>query len=109
MWTCCRQTMATLIITNNNRFNVVIWLRDLNAPIPNFVLDGVKLSQGDTLNVLLQEDGHGKVKYHWAAEQIVAKNAYHWAEVFGPDVVAPLDIPSTTKGAPLTRMFRPYP
>jgi len=108
---------ATLTVTTTDKFDLAVWVYDLNAPGQPEVLKG-KLNK-DTLpplTVRLQEDGTGNVSYHWAAEEIAVKHPRHDTGVVpAPQVavapVAPLtlNIYLTGTGKPLPYMFRPYP
>jgi len=112
---------ANLTVTTTDRFNLVVWIYDLNAPgtpsqqvVPN--ANGAPLNQGATLTVPLIVDGAGNVSYHWAAEEIAVKHPRHDTGVVpAPQVavapVAPLtlNIYLTGTGKPLPYMFRPYP
>ena len=120
---------ANLTVTTTDRFNLVVWIYDLNAPgtpsqqvVPN--ANGAPLNQGATLTVPLIVDGAGNVSYHWAAEEIAVKHPRHDTGVFPPPAaaapvarpaaaapVAPLtlNIYLTGTGKLLPYMFRPYP
>jgi len=111
--------MVTLDVTNEEDFDIFIWIRDLNTVGRVFTVDGARLNQDSQLSVQLQEDGNGKVSYHWAAEQIVdEKPAYHWVGLVKPsdpaavvtaDEVPTLDFSDTKKAGGVPYMFRPYP
>lgn len=108
-------TMATLSVTNTDKLDLVVWIRDLNSLGKE---DGGRLNQNQTLFVQLEENEAGEVSYHWAAEQIVAKYPYHGVGVgqgsvdVDDAVDPPLNISLGAKGdgsAILPYMFRPYP
>jgi hypothetical protein len=98
--------MATLKVSNNDTFDIVVWIGDLNSIGPE---KGGLLKQGKTLSVQLQEDDYNNVYYHWAAEQLVVGPAYHGAGDIGPAPVAPLKINLEADDNVLPFMFRPYP
>jgi hypothetical protein len=105
---------ANLTVTTTDRFSLVVWIYDLNAPgtpsqqvVPN--ANGALLNQGATLTVPLIVDGAGNVSYHWAAEEIAVRNPRHETGFVPPVAPRTLSISLTATGRPLPYMFRPYP
>lgn len=98
--------MATLKVSNNDTFDIVVWIQDLNSIGQE---KGGLLKKGKTLSVQLQEDENNNIYYHWAAEQNVVGPAYHGADIVGPAPVASLEINLEADDNLLPFMFRPYP
>jgi hypothetical protein len=98
--------MVTLKVSNNDPFDIVVWIQDLNSIGQE---KGGPIKQGKTLSVQLQEDDNNDVYYHWAAEQIVVGPAYHGADIVGPAPLAPLKINLEADDVLIPFMFRPYP
>jgi protein involved in polysaccharide export with SLBB domain len=62
--------MITINLENADQNDLFVSVTDLNQAGSLVVLNQVRLNQGDTLSVEIQEDGHGSGKVTWAAQRV---------------------------------------
>lgn len=62
--------MITVNLENDDQNDLFVSVTDLNRAGSPEVLNQVRINQGDSLAVEIQEDGHGAGKVAWAAQQV---------------------------------------
>jgi hypothetical protein len=62
--------MITVNLENDDQNDLFVSVTDLNQAGSPVVLNPVRINQGETLAVEVQEDGHGNGKITWAAQQV---------------------------------------
>jgi hypothetical protein len=62
--------MITVNLENDDQNDLFVSVTDLNRAGSPVVLNQVRINQGKSLAVEIQEDGHGSRKIEWAAQQV---------------------------------------
>jgi hypothetical protein len=62
--------MITVNVDNEDQGDLFVSITDLNQAGSPRVLDQVRINQGESLAVEIQEDGHGSGKIAWAAQRV---------------------------------------
>jgi hypothetical protein len=62
--------VITIKVANDGQGDLVVSITDLNQAGSPRVLNQVRIDQGESLAVELQEDGHGSGKIAWAAQRV---------------------------------------
>jgi predicted RNA-binding protein with TRAM domain len=62
--------MITVNLENDDQNDLFVSVTDLNRAGLPLVLNQVRINQGESLAVEVQEDGHGSGKVAWAAQQV---------------------------------------
>jgi hypothetical protein len=62
--------MITVNFENDDQNDLFVSVTDLNRAGSPVVLNQVRINQGESLAVEIQEDGHGNGKVTWAAQQV---------------------------------------
>jgi hypothetical protein len=62
--------MITVNVDNEDQGDLFVSITDLNQAGSPLVLNQVRINQGESLAVEIQEDGHGSGKIAWAAQRV---------------------------------------
>lgn len=62
--------MITVNLENDDQIDLFVRVTDLNRAGSPVVLNQVRINQGESLAVEIQEDGHGSGHIEWAAQQV---------------------------------------
>jgi hypothetical protein len=62
--------MITVNVDNDDQGDLFVSITDLNQAGSPLVLNQVRINQGESVTVEIQEDGHGSGKIAWAAQRV---------------------------------------